>query len=251
MINRDVFYKIYWKIESIITPKLKYSQDIYEEILKEYFQSNYVWLDLGCGHQLLPPWRHEEEKNLVKKIKTIIGLDYDFNSLLKHRTVNNRIRGDISMLPFFDNSFDLITSNMVFEHIKYPEVQLKEIFRILKPGGKLIFHTPNTLGYSTFIAWLIPEMIKSKLVFLLQGRIEEDVFPAYYKINSKSKIEKIAKLVGFNIKNIKMICSSANFVIIPPIVILELLIIRLLMTKVLKNLRTNIIAILEKPDIIQ
>jgi len=246
MINREIFYKIYWKVESIITPKLKYSQYIYEQILFENCQLDYEWLDLGCGHQLLPSWRHEEEKNLVKKIKTVIGLDYDFNSLIKHRTINNRIRGDILNLPFFDNSFDLITSNMVFEHIKYPEVQLQEIFRILKPGGKLIFHTPNILGYTTYIARLIPELIKDKLVFLLQGRIEEDVFPAYYKINSKSKIEKIAKLSGFNIKNITMICSSAQFIIIPPIVILELFFIKLLITKPLKNLRTNIIAILEK-----
>ena len=28
-----------------------------------------MWLDLGCGHQLLPPWRYEEEKKLSKSEK--------------------------------------------------------------------------------------------------------------------------------------------------------------------------------------
>ena len=246
MINRDVLYRIYWKSQSIIAPKLKYSQYIYEEILAGNCQTNYIWLDLGCGHQLLPPWRYDEEKILVKKCKTIVGLDYDFHSLTKHRTIENKIRGDISNLPFSDNSFDLITSNMVLEHLNRPEIQLKEIHRILKPGGKLIFHTPNKLSYTTVMARLIPERIKDKLIFLLQSRKEEDVFPAFYKINSRSEIEKLSEQCGFRVKKIRMICSSAQFAIIPPIVILELLWIRLLMTKPMRWLRNNIIAILEK-----
>jgi len=246
MMKREIFYKIYWKFQSRIAPKLKYSQYIYEEVLKDNCQFNYVWLDLGCGHQLFSPWRYEQEKDLVKGSKAIIGLDYDFYSLTKHRTIENKVRADISNLPFAEDSFDLITSNMVFEHINRPEVQLREIYRILKPGGKLIFHTPNVLSYATLMARLVPERIKNKLVFLLQGRKDEDVFPAFYKINSKSKIEKLGKQAGFRIKKIMMVCSSAQFIIIPPIVFLELLWIRLLMTKRMKWLRTNIIAILEK-----
>ncbi len=227
-------------LESIAT-----SRD-WEDILNKNSNRDSVWLDLGCGHQLLPSWRFEEEQILVQQCKTLIGLDFDFDSLKKHRTIYDRIRGDISYLPFADESFDLVTSNMVFEHLDNPQVQLTEIYRILKPGGTLIFHTPNTLGYTTIMAKLIPEAIKEKLVYLLQGRKDEDVFPAYYKVNSKSKIEKLAQRTGFRTKKIKMIVSSAQFVVIPPIVIFELLWIRLLMTKPFKCLRTNIIAFLEK-----
>jgi len=244
--NRQVFYNIYWKLQSIVAPKLKYSQDIYEDVLNEHCKKDLKWLDLGCGHHLLPPWRLEQEKVLISNAKLMVGIDYDQLSLTKHNTINNKLRGDITELPFKDNTFDLITSNMVFEHLDNPEKQLEEISRVLVKGGKLIFHTPNSFGYPTILSRMIPEVIKNKLVYLIDGRIDEDVFPAYYRINSPLKIRHSANSSGFNILKIKMICSSAQLVILPPIVLFELIWIRLLMLKVGKSLRSNIIAILEK-----
>ena len=244
--HRKKKFNIYWGLQSVIVPKLKYSQSIYEKILEVNSNKAYVWLDLGCGHNLLQSWRFEEEKKLIKKTSLIIGIDYDFLSLVKHKSIINRVRGDISELPFQDNLFDLVTSNMVFEHLKNPEKQLKEIARILKPGGKLIFHTPNNFGYTTIMARVIPERIKAKIIYILQGRKEEDVFPAFYRINTSKNIKTFAKLAGLKVKSIKMICSAAQFVIFPLIVSVELIYIKLLMTKVMKPLRTNIIAVLEK-----
>lgn len=244
---RDICFKIYWKLQSKIVPTLKYSQAIYERVLKECLNKNCKWLDLGCGHHLLPPWRYEQEYQLVGCTSYIVGIDYDFLSLKKHKTIQKRVRGDISHLPFDEGCFDIVTSNMVFEHLKDPTIQIKEIHRVLKPGGVLLFHTPNALSYGTITAKLIPENIKDKLVFLLQKRKEEDIFPAYYKINSSNNIKIFAKLCGFEIDKIKMITSSAQFVMIPPLVIFELMIIRILMTDRMKAFRTNIIAKLIKP----
>jgi ubiquinone/menaquinone biosynthesis C-methylase UbiE len=244
--NRRIFHKIYWRLEPIIAPALKDSQSIYEEVLTEHSVKSVRWLDLGCGHHLLPPWRFEQEQMLISKVQFLVGIDYDYLSLTKHATIKNKIRGDITRLPFPDNTFDLITSNMVFEHLSNPQEQLREISRVLSKGGKLIFHTPNNLSYSTLMARIIPDSIKNKLVYLFEGRKEEDVFPAYYRINHPSRIRQYAEMTGFNIVRIKLLCSSAKFIILPPIVLIELLWIRFLMTKVGKPLRTNIIAILEK-----
>ena len=116
-----IVYRLYWKLESIIAPGLKYSQSIYEDVLNENCIDSDIWLDLGCGHHLLPKWRIEHEKELVSKAKVIVGIDYDHLSLTKHQTITNRVRGDISNLPFPDNTFDVITANMVFEHLDNPE----------------------------------------------------------------------------------------------------------------------------------
>ncbi len=245
---RDVFYKFYGKCLSVIAPTLKYSQTIYEDVLKENINKNCNWLDLGCGHSILPSWRYNQETELVKNAKFLVGLDYDFLSLKKHKTIKSRIRGDITNLPFADNTFDLITSNMVFEHLIEPLTQLSEMYRILKPRGVLLFHTPNLLGYTTILARIVPEIIKDKIIYFLQQRKEKDVFLAYYRINSRRKISKIAQKTGFIVDEIKLIVSSANLVMIPPLVIFELIYIRILMTKRLKAFRTNIIAKLEKPD---
>ena len=46
-------------------------------------------------------------------------------------------------LPFDDASFDVITIVHVIEHVNDPVATLKEIYRILKPGGTLVLETPT------------------------------------------------------------------------------------------------------------
>jgi SAM-dependent methyltransferase len=50
-----------------------------------------------------------------------------------------------SPLPFADESFDLIYSVEVTEHLHRPYDFLKECYRVLKPGGALLVTTPNVL----------------------------------------------------------------------------------------------------------
>jgi len=148
------------KIIKAVFPKLRYSQYLYEETLVKHVDETSIWLELGCGHQILPEWRQGVETNLVDKCRSIVGIDYDLPSLEKHRTISKRVRGDISNLPFKDNSFNLITSNMVLEHVEDPLSLFNELRRILKPGGKFVFHTPNKYGYNTIAARLLPEFAK-------------------------------------------------------------------------------------------
>jgi ubiquinone/menaquinone biosynthesis C-methylase UbiE len=244
---RGICFKFYWKVKKVIASDLKYSQTIYEEVLRQHVANMCYWLDIGCGHQLLPRWRLDQERELVQQAKVVIGLDYDIASLKKHRIICHRIQGDILRLPFANSSFNLLTSNMVFEHLKEPRIQLKEVSRILKPGGILILHTPNVLGYNTLMARFIPEFIKSRVIQALQDRKEEDVFPTYYRLNSTRAIENAAAFAGLEIRSIRLIVSEPVFIMIPPLVILELIFIRLLMSKFLKPFRTSIIATLQKP----
>ena len=244
---REGFYGFYWKMRSIIAPQLQYSQGIYEEAVKSAWTPDYDWLELGCGHQVLPAWRKEEEKRLVDASRRVIGLDVDLDSLKAHGSISHRVRGDVSQLPFPDESFDFVTSNMVFEHLGEPEIQLAEIHRVLRPGGILLFHTPNRLGYHTILARLIPEAVKDKLVWLLEGRGEADIFPAYYRVNSPKAIRRLGEKVGFEISKIRMVATDAALIMVPPLAAVELVWIRLLMTRPLRPLRPNIIAVLGKP----
>jgi SAM-dependent methyltransferase len=49
---------------------------------------------------------------------------------------------DLSALTFSDESFDLLITQDVFEHVMEPEKAFKEIARVLKPGGAHIFSMP-------------------------------------------------------------------------------------------------------------
>ncbi len=46
-------------------------------------------------------------------------------------------------IPFEDNKFDIVYSKSFVEHFYYPEKIYKEIFRVLKPGGRVITLTPH------------------------------------------------------------------------------------------------------------
>lgn len=243
---RKTLFKIYRVLEQSLAPGLKYSQYFYEDVLKEYVTAETKWLDLGCGHQVLPVWRAKEEAVLVSQCREVVGLDYDLESLKNHRSISLRVRGDMSKLPFAPGYFDLATANMVVEHLKEPEVQFQGVSRVLQSGGLFILHTPNSRGYGTIFARIIPDSIKRKLVAVLQDRRSEDVFETFYRANTREKIEQLAKQSGLEVVKIKMIVSAAIFAVVPFLAVFELLWIRLLMTKSLAGWRTNIIAILRK-----
>ncbi|MDP3481208.1 MAG: class I SAM-dependent methyltransferase, partial [Desulfoprunum sp.] len=239
--------RFYNRLKRLIAPGLLYSQAVYENELCTYTENIQSWLDLGCGHQLLPAWRSQSELDLVRKIPMLVGLDYDWGSLKNHRSIDVLVRGDISRLPFRNDSFDLVTSNMVFEHLTDPVGQLKEILRVLKPGGMLMFHTPNALGYGTLLARMIPDVVKDKLVYLLDGREAHDVFKAYYKINSLAQIERVVLETSFSICRVRSVVSDAIFAVIPPLAVIELFCIRLLMRKCFRRIRSSFIVVLQKP----
>ena len=243
---RRELYEIYWKIRRVITPTLRHSQSIYEDVLNSHVKPEMKWLDLGCGHQVLPLWREEEEKRLVASCGTIVGIDYDLPSLRKHCTISLRVRGDVNTLPFKDSYFDLVTANMVVEHLAAPAIQFREIHRILKTGGIFLFHTPNAVGYPSIMTKLTPENLKHKLIYLLDGRKEEDVFETHYKANTRNQITSLAEMVGFEVRKIRMTVSDAVFALVPPVAIPELAYIKMLMMPRFETLRPDIIATLKK-----
>ncbi len=94
-------------------------------------------------------------------------------------------------LPFDDNTFDVIVSDFVFEHLDAPKEIAKELLRITKPNGWICARTPNKWGYVTFASRLIPNSLHAKLLKKIQpGRHESDVFPTVYKLNSPNDIRQ-------------------------------------------------------------
>jgi ubiquinone/menaquinone biosynthesis C-methylase UbiE len=67
------------------------------------------------------------------------NLDYvtiDLNSPLAD------VKADICNLPFEDNTFDFILCNHVLEHINDDTKAIKELYRVMKPGGSGVFQIP-------------------------------------------------------------------------------------------------------------
>lgn len=239
-------FKLYWRLEKWLAPGLDYSQHDYERLLGEVVRPGNHWLDLGCGHQLLPEWRRPAESELVGTAARLVGLDPEVEALRKHGSITARVCGSASDLPFGEGSFDLITANMVVEHLAQPLDQFREIRRVLRPGGCFVFHTPNLHGHPTVLARMVPEWLKSPLVRLLEGRVEEDRFPTHYRANSATELAAIAGQAGFEVTRLDYIASTATFAMLLPIAALELLWIRLTMRRY-PTLRSNLLVVLRRP----
>ena len=56
------------------------------------------------------------------------------------------VKADILDLPFNDNEFDIVFCNHVLEHIEDDSKAMKELFRVMKPGGMGIFQVPQELA---------------------------------------------------------------------------------------------------------
>ena len=56
--------------------------------------------------------------------------------------VEGVLNQDIQKLTFPDSAFDLVTSNQVFEHVPDDMAGYREIYRVLRPGGAMIFSVP-------------------------------------------------------------------------------------------------------------
>ena len=86
------------------------------------------------------------EQAFYKRFKKLKNIDYtttDLNSPLAD------VKADICELPFDTASFDVILCNHVLEHIPDDTKAMKELYRILKPGGWGVFQIPQDLKRAT------------------------------------------------------------------------------------------------------
>lgn len=97
-------------------------------------------LDDGCGIGLYAA-------KLADLGGTVYGLEFDHAQAVAAATRADRIlRGAGETLPFPDETFDLILSHEVIEHVADDRRAVAEMARVLKPGGRLALFCPNR-GY--------------------------------------------------------------------------------------------------------
>jgi SAM-dependent methyltransferase len=191
-------------------------------------------------------WMIKEQSELIASSRAVYAIDLDSLGLKAHPEISKKLFGDLLLLPFRDASFDVVSANMVAEHLPEPEKVLSEVRRVLRPGGKFIFHTPNFLVWTIQLAARIPDGMKKRLIRLLEGRREEDVFPTFYRMNTDTEIRRLARDMHFEVEDITLVSTSAATAVLGPVVWAELLYIRSLQKPNRANYRSNIVTTLRK-----
>lgn len=115
---------------------------MYGEIVDrvEALPGNYI-LDLGCGNGNII--------SLLKKRKKASYYGVDLSEKMI-REAKKRVGKDVALttadamnLPFQDEMFDIVICNASFHHYTRPLTAVKEIKRVLKPGGTLVLGDPT------------------------------------------------------------------------------------------------------------
>lgn len=222
-----------------LKPNWRDSLTIYRDIIDQNTNSNTRILDVGCGHgDFLKP--------VYDKTPHTYGVDPDKEALKKNTLIKNKIIGVVEELPFESNFFDLVISEWVLEHLPDPEKAFHEICRVLKPGGKVVFLTPNVWNYNIWIIRAIPNRFHDFFTRKLYGRKEGDTYPVRYKINSVKKIAKILEPIGFKKSQLILNGDPSYISFNRPLFALARLLEKILDFKPLNFAKVHLIGVYEK-----
>lgn len=111
----------------------------------EFAQGKRV-LDIACGEGY-------GSNLLAASADHVIGVDIDLPTI-KHASIKYKrdnlsfVQGAIEKIPFETESFDLVVSFETLEHTTQHIRTIKELKRVLKPGGLLLISTPDKKAYS-------------------------------------------------------------------------------------------------------
>ena len=93
-------------------------------------------LDLGCG-------TGHSYRELAPRVS--VGVDIEPTALVGQQR-ETRV-ADMRSLPFRKHHFASVVSVQSLEHVPDPESVLDEVVRVLQPGGRAVFVTPNRLTF--------------------------------------------------------------------------------------------------------
>lgn len=177
------------------------SGDQLEAIVRSHATSSSRVLDLGCG-------RGGVVELIWRDVRFAAGVDPDTPSLASHRAAGLPVvRGVGERLPFVDGSFDLVVSLWVLEHLQDPAATLREVARVLAPGGHFVFVTPNLrnpLMLANRVGKALPAL-QRRLVPRVYGRDEADTFPVQYRANTVDAIRSLAGQAGLQVQDLRVV----------------------------------------------
>lgn len=153
-------------------------------------------LDLATGSGYVAIEAHKRGVNVV-------GLDISPNQIELAKSITPKIDyviGDMEHLSFNDQSFEYVTINLGLLHSLQPELIINECYRVLKPGGKLLF-----------TVWSEPDTSIGMKILLdaIEAHGDTNVnlpkSQPYYRFSNKNEVQSLLQTSGFKLELFKEI----------------------------------------------
>ncbi|MGA7194703.1 MAG: class I SAM-dependent methyltransferase [Anaerolineales bacterium] len=144
-------------------------------------------LENGCGVGMYV-------EHLASLGGKIFGLEYDFERASEAGTNSpNIFNAAGEFLPLPSSTFDLILSHEVIEHVQDDRAAIREMVRILNPGGRIVLFCPNR-GYpfeTHGIYWNSKYYFGNKLFVNYLPRVWRNKLAPHVRIYSTKDLEKL------------------------------------------------------------
>jgi SAM-dependent methyltransferase len=170
-----------------------------QRLLDAVLSPGCVALDAGCG-------RTTRLRFYRDRIERLVGVDADVPAGGENPYVDEFLPADLDEpLPFEDDTFDLVYSNFVVEHLAWPSATFADWRRVLRPNGSLVLVTTNRASPFLAVGDRLPQGVRLTIKRRGAGAAERDVYPTRYLANTPALLREVARGAGFEETAIELV----------------------------------------------
>ena len=170
------------------------SMSIYHDLIANAVEPGMTVLDVGCGRGSIAPYSWHQHSNIK-----LWGIDPDPTAAENPQLASFTLLTDDPNWQIPSGTVDLAISRYVLEHVADPAAFFRNVSRVLKPGGKFIFLTPNRWHPAMIASHWLPYGLKQRILALTKRADPHDVFPTCYLLNSARAVQQAAQRFGLEI----------------------------------------------------
>jgi len=182
--------------------------DHYEILATRLVADGMGWLDVGGGKS---PFPHNPQlaRQLADKVATLTVVDPSEN------VRGNPYAHEVMQCALEDldapHRYDVITMQMVVEHVADPGAFVCALSQLLRPGGRVLLITVPKWNVTSVIAAVTPFFLHHPIKKLFWGGSSEDTFPTVYRMNSERQLREHFRQCGFAVSEIQYIDDVSFF----------------------------------------
>jgi SAM-dependent methyltransferase len=233
------------RLDNVLYPRCgdDWDNNLFRTEILQFAQSDSRVLDLGAGAGVV------SQMCLRGYVDQVCGVDPD-RVVLSNPNLDVATIGCAEQIPYRDSHFDLVIANNVLEHLAQPDRALREVARVLKPGGLFLAKTPNRWHYVSLIASSTPHWFHRRFN-QWRGRPEDHTYQTLYRANTPRVVARYAARSALVVRRIVLVEGRPEYLRLTiPTYLAGWLYERLVnLVPGLARFRVVMICVLEKPSV--
>lgn len=174
------------------------SMSVFHDLISKSVEPGMTVLDVGCGRGTVSPYPWHKHSNI-----RLWGIDPDPTAAENPHLESFTLLTDDPNWQIPSGTVDLAVARYVLEHVADPNSFLRNLSRVLKPGGKFLFLTPNRWHPAMIASHWLPYGVKQRILALTKRADPHDVFPTCYLLNSAAALKPAAQRCGLEISDLQ------------------------------------------------